>query len=387
MKPKLMIALNTAWNLVNFRAGLIRALVAAGYEVVAVAPDDEYSPKLAALGCRFVPLPMDNKGVNPGRDLLLLFRFVQVLRHERPDVYLGYTVKPNIYGSIAAHLLRIPVINNVAGLGTAFVKQNWLTKVVRALYMISLSRSAKVFFQNDEDRDMFITEGLVREELTGRLPGSGVDLERFSAVPLPSSIDGAQDKIRFLLIARMLREKGVAEYVEAARGLKNKFPNAKFCLLGFLDVQNPSAISREQMAEWVAEGVVNYLGSSDDVRKEIGVSDCVVLPSYYREGTPRSLLEAAAMGRPIITTDTIGCRDVVDDGLTGYLCDPRDAEDLAGKMVRFLEMSGDERVVMGLAGRAKIEQEFDERIVIDRYLEAITNVVPTRAAKQDRRDG
>lgn len=383
MKPKLMIALNTAWNLVNFRAGLIRALVAAGYDVVAVAPDDEYSPKIAALGCRFVPLPMDNKGVHPGRDLLLLLRFVQILRRERPDVFLGYTVKPNVYGSIAAHLLRIPVINNVAGLGTAFVKQNWLTKVVRALYMISLSRSAKVFFQNDEDREMFISGGLVREAVTGRLPGSGVDLERFSVVPLPSSGDSARNMVRLLLIARMIREKGVAEYVEAARALKNKYPNAEFCLLGFLDVQNPSAISREQMAEWVAEGVVSYLGASDDVRNEIAMGDCVVLPSCYREGTPRSLLEAAAMGRPIITTDAIGCRDVVDDGVNGYLCHPRDAEDLAGKMAEFLEMSSDARVAMGLAGRAKIEREFDENIVIDRYLEAISNVLPTRTAKEN----
>lgn len=374
MKPKVMIALNTAWNLVNFRAGLIRALVAAGYEVVAVAPDDEYSPKLAALGCRFVPLPMDNKGVNPGRDLLLLFQFLQVLRRERPDVFLGYTVKPNVYGSIAAHLLGIPVINNVAGLGTAFIKQNWLTKVVKTLYRVALFRSAKVFFQNDEDLELFVTSGLVKQQVTGRLPGSGVDLARFAVAPLPSAKADGQGVVRFLLIARMLREKGVAVYVEAGRLLREKFPNAEFCLLGFLDVQNPSAISREEMAEWVAEGVVNYLGSSDDVRKEIAMSDCVVLPSYYREGTPRSLLEAAAMGRPIITTDAIGCRDVVDNGVNGYLCNPRDAEDLADKMALILEMPMEKCVAMGLAGRSKIEREFDENIVINCYLEAISKV-------------
>lgn len=382
MKPKVMIALNTAWNLVNFRAGLIRALVAAGYEVVAVAPDDEYSPKLAALGCRFVPLPMDNKGVNPGRDLLLLFRFLKVLRRERPDVFLGYTVKPNVYGSIAAHLLGIPVINNVAGLGTAFIKQTWLTKVVRALYRVALFRSAKVFFQNDEDLELFVTSGLVKQQVTGRLPGSGVDLARFDVAPLPSAKVDGQGVVRFLLIARMLREKGIAVYVEAGRLLREKFPNAEFCLLGFLDVQNPSAISREEMAEWVAEGVVNYLGSSDDVRKEIAMADCVVLPSYYREGTPRSLLEAAAMGRPIITTDAIGCRDVVDNGVNGYLCNPRDAEDLADKMARFLEMSNEARVEMGLAGRAKIAREFDENIVIERYLDAICALLPENLANQ-----
>lgn len=383
MKPKVMIALNTAWNLVNFRAGLIRALIAAGYEVVAVAPDDEYSPRLAALGCRFVPLPMDNKGVNPGRDLLLLWRFVRLLVSERPDVFLGYTVKPNVYGSMAAHLLDIPVINNVAGLGTAFIKQNWLTKVVKTLYRVALLRSGKVFFQNEEDLDLFVATGLVKQQVTGRLPGSGVDLARFAVAPLPSFTGEGDGKVRFLLIARMLREKGIAVYVEAGRLLRDKFPNAEFCLLGFLDVQNPSAISREEMAAWVAEGAVSYLGSSDDVRKEIAMSDCVVLPSYYREGTPRSLLEAAAMGRPIITTDAIGCRDVVDDGVNGYLCHSRDEEDLAGKMAQFLEMSADARVAMGLAGRAKVEREFDEHLVIDRYLDAIANVLTTRAAKED----
>lgn len=366
MRPKVMISLNTAWNLVNFRAGLIRSLVAAGYEVVAVAPPDEYSPRLQALGCRFVPLPMDNKGTHPGRDMLLFWRFLQLMRKERPQVYLGYTVKPNVYGSLAAHALKIPVINNIAGLGAVFIQEGWLTRLVRLLYRLALFRSVKVFFQNGDDRALFVSGRLVSEAITDRLPGSGIDLTQFVPMPLPNKAP-----VRYLLIARMLWDKGVGEFVEAARILKKQGLQADFCLLGFLDVQNPGAISRDQMNEWADEGVVRYLGVSDNVREEIAQADCVVLPSYYREGTPRTLLEAAAMARPIVTTDAVGCREVVDDGVNGYLCKPRDATDLAAKMAEIFSLPPNEREAMGLRGREKVERDFDEKIVIKKYLEAI----------------
>lgn len=366
---KIVIALNAAWNLVNFRASLIRALVAAGYEVVAVAPPDNYAPRLAKLSCRYVPLSMDNKGTHPGRDLLLFWRFLQLMRKEKPSVYLGYTVKPNIYGSLAAHLLGIPVINNIAGLGTVFIQESWLTRLVRGLYRLTLSRSAKVFFQNNEDRALFVSRKLVSDADTDLLPGSGVDLDRFAPVSLPD-----KKPLRFLLIARMLWDKGVGEFVEAARILKKQGLDVEFCLLGFLDVQNLTAISRQQMDEWVGEGVIRYLGVSDNVVEEIELADCVVLPSY-REGMPRTLLEAAAMGRPIVATDAVGCREVVDNGINGYLCKPRDAVDLADKISKVVALSHAERTVMGLRGREKMEQEFDERIVIDKYLRAIKTIL------------
>ena len=362
---KIIISLNTAWNLVNFRSGLIRALVAAGHEVIAVAPEDRYAVGLKALGCRFVPLHMDNGGTNPIKDVLLTWRFLRMFAYERPDVYLGYTVKPNVYGSLAAHMLHIPVINNIAGLGAVFIKDSWLVRVVRWLYRAALKRSAKVFFQNDDDRQLFIDSGIVRAKVTDLLPGSGIDLKRFTP-----TFNDINIKFRFLLIARMLRDKGVGEYVEAAKLLRARWPQVEFCLLGFVDVQNPAAISRKEMDTWVAEGVVNYLGVSDDVRAEITTADCIVLPSY-REGTPRTLLEAAAMARPIITTDAVGCREVVDDGVNGYLCKVRDAGDLAEKMERMLSLSKEQRVKMGMRGRAKMEAEFDEQIVIKKYLTAI----------------
>ena len=370
-KPRVLIALNTAWNLVNFRASLISAFIQAGYEVIAVAPQDNYVEQVKALGCQYFPLPMDNQGTHPGRDLLLLWRFYRLLRRNRPDVFLGYTVKPNIYGSIAAHLLGIPVVNNIAGLGTVFIKDGWVTRLVRVLYRFALSRSKHVFFQNDDDRSLFIKGRLVDPEITDRVPGSGINLRHFLSIEMPRS----ESPIRFLLIARMLWDKGVGEYVEAAKLLMSRNVSAEFCLLGFLDAKNPAAISRDQMDEWVKSGFVTYLGETDDVRPHIATATCVVLPSFYREGVPRTLLEAAAMGRPIITTDAVGCREVLENGMSGYLCKPRDASDLAEKMELFISLSPEQRAEMGGLGREKMEREFDEKIVINKYLQVVKNYI------------
>ena len=272
--------------------------------------------------------------------------------------------------------MGVEVINNIAGLGAVFVTNNWLTKLVRGLYRVALSRSNKVFFQNDDDRQLFVLGGLVAEEVADRLPGSGIDLEQFQPSPLPES-----RSVRFLLIARMLWDKGVGEFVQAARMLKQRGVDAECSLLGFLDVRNPAAISRKQMDDWVAEGVVRYLGVSDNVREEIARAHCVVLPSFYREGTPRALLEAAAMARPIVTSDSVGCRDVVDDGVNGYLCKPKDAADLAEKMERIVALSPAERAAMGLRSREKAEREFDEQIVVKKYLEAIELALARRASR------
>lgn len=369
MGGKIIISVNAAWNIWNFRAGLIRAMVDAGYDVVAVAPDDEYSSRLQSLGCRFIPLPMDNKGTHPLRDGILFLRYWRIMALQKPDAYLGFTVKPNVYGSVAAHLVGVPVINNIAGLGVVFSRGGWLNRLVRRLYKVALDRSKRVFFQNAEDLEIFVSDGLVSQSVCDRLPGSGVDLERFSVSPLPSG-----SNVRFLLVARMLWEKGVGEYVEAARILKDRGVQAEFGLLGSVDVQNPAAISRAQMEAWVEEGVVSYLGVSDNVADVIRDVDCVVLPSYYREGTPRCLLEAAAMGRPIVASDSVGCRDVVDHEVNGYLCRPRDAEDLADKLTLIAELSAAERTRMGLCGRAKVERQFDEKVVIAKYISALKTV-------------
>lgn len=377
--PKIILSINTSWNIVNFRRGLVRALRDRGFEVVALSPDDPYAGRLAELGCRHVPLAMDNKGTNPVRDAGLFLRYLAALRRERPAVYLGWTIKPNVYGSMAAHVLGVPVINNVSGLGTAFLSSGRLNRVVRVLYARAFARSRRVFFQNRDDEALFIASRLLRPEQAGVLPGSGIDLQHFAPAPPVTREAGAGPV--FLLVARMLWDKGVAEFVEAARRIRLYHPEARFQLLGFLDVPNPAAIPRSVVEAWIAEGVIEYLGVAEDVRPHLASVDCVVLPSYYREGVPRSLIEAASMGKPVITTDWSGCREVVDDGINGYLCRPRDAADLAEKLLAFSQLPQSARHEMGRQSRLKAEREFSEQIIIDAYLAQIDRVIASSPAR------
>ena len=378
MPKKILINVNSAWNLLNFRAGLISELVNLGYEVVAVAPADQYVLKLELLGCRFMNLEMDNQGTNPIRDLLLLWRYLRLLKVEKPDLCLFYTVKPNVFGSLASSIYGTPYINNVTGLGAVFIGGGRLKCVVSTLYKIAFKNSSKVFFQNKDDLNLFREKRLISHQSTDVLPGSGINLNYFS--PKENAAGSfISSTFTFLLIARMMKDKGVIEYVNAAQLLKESGVKAEFCLLGFLDIQNPAAISTEQMQAWTALGFVKYLGASDDVRVHIAQADCVVLPSY-REGVPRSLLEAAAMAKPIVTTNVVGCKEVVVDGENGMLCEAKNSIDLASKMKKMLLLSEDQRRLMGEKGRAKMEQEFDEKIVIQKYLQAIDVVLRVKQA-------
>jgi glycosyltransferase involved in cell wall biosynthesis len=357
----------------------VKALLNRGYKVIALAPDDSYSARVRELGCGFVHIPIDNNGTNPWRDLLLLVRYFRILRALRPAAFLGYTVKPNVYGSIAAHALGIPVINNIAGLGAAFISETYVTAIVRWLYKFSLKRSHRVFFQNAEDQQFFLALGIVQKNRSALLPGSGLNLSRYQARP-PAPFGNRP--FRFLLVGRLLKDKGLEEYAAAARQLQARFANVECQLLGFPDPANANSVSMERVRAWESEGLLRYLGKTDDVRPFLDQADCVVLPSY-REGVPRALLEAAAMARPIVATDVVGCRDAVDDGSNGYLCRARDTADLAAKMAQVLTLAPDDRLAMGAAGRAKVEREYDEQIVINKYLHALNMLqtpVPVKTA-------
>ncbi len=375
---KILISINTAWNLLNFRSGLILELISMGFEVICLAPKDKYVTELELLGCSFVHLEMDNQGTHPVRDFLLLWRYWRLLKTEKPDLCLLYTVKPNVYGSLASTICGIPFINNVSGLGAVFIQGGWLRCLVSLLYKLAFRNSNQIFFQNRDDLSLFHENKLVKIELTDVLPGSGINLHRFTPV---DDVDRKprNSPFRFLLIARMLKDKGVIEFVNAAQLLKELGVKVDFYLLGFLDVQNPAAISSELMKEWTDQGFVKYLGPSDDVREHIALADCIVLPSY-REGTPRSLLEAAAMSKPIITTNVVGCKEVVEHGVNGFLCEVKNAQDLALKMKEMLFLSEDQRKLMGQNGRIKMEKEFDEKIVIQKYLKAIDLVLSEQPA-------
>jgi glycosyltransferase involved in cell wall biosynthesis len=364
-----VIAANSSWNLVNFRENIIVALQQRGFRVVAIAPLDAHSPRLAERGMEYYPLDFRSAGISPLSDARLFLKYLALLRAIRPALFLGFTIKPNVYGSIAARLLRIPVINNVSGLGTAFIKQNVITRVVTRLYRQAFRRSATVFFQNHEDRDQFIEAGMVAADRTRLLPGSGVDLDRFTPTPLPEG-----QPFCFLLIARLLWDKGVQEFIDAARIVKRHYPDAKFQILGSADVDNRTAVPRGMLDSWIAEDLIEHLGETDDVRPFIAGCDCVVLPSY-REGLPRSLLEASAMARPIVATDVPGVRDVVDDGVTGLLCQARSGPSLGAAMLKMMAMGAPDRRAMGLAGRSRVERHFSIGEVTRLYLAAIADAL------------
>jgi glycosyltransferase involved in cell wall biosynthesis len=293
-------------------------------------------------------------------------RLSEIYREINPDLILHYTIKPVLYGSMAAEKLGIPFINNITGLGTAFIKSNWITWLVKRLYRLSQKNANHVFFQNDDDREFFSREKLIPEGVPQEvIPGTGIDTDHFQISPYPE-----KNPVIFLLIARMLWDKGVGEFVEAARQIKSAFSDVRFQLLGFLGVSNRTAISHQQIQVWEVQGIIEYLGETDDVRPFIVDADCIVLPSY-REGLPRTLLEAGSMGRPIIATDVTGCRDVVEHGVNGYLCRARDANDLAEKMKDMIILSTNERQQMGLKGREKMEQNFDEKIVVQKIVDRI----------------
>ncbi|MFD2785069.1 glycosyltransferase family 4 protein [Hymenobacter rubripertinctus] len=374
---RVAIVINTSWNIWNFRRSLVKALQAAGHEVLAIAPPDAYSARLETeLGCRFVPIPMENKGTNPVKDAALTRRFYQIYRRERPDVVLQYTIKPNIYGTIAARLAGIPSVNNVSGLGTVFIVKNLVSKVALGLYRFAFQFPKRVFFQNDDDRQLFLQHGLVAPAITDLLPGSGVDINRFR--PAPAFRRNAP--FTFLMIARVLYEKGVEEYFEAARLVREAVPGTRVQLLGGVDESGGVGVKRAVFEQWLQAGNVEYLGTSDDVAALLREADCVVLPSY-REGTPKTLLEAAAMGKPIVTTDVPGCRETVVDGHNGLLCQVRDAADLAAKMLQILRLPDAGLEQMGRAGRHLAETKFDEQIVLNKYLAVVEHLTTNRSGR------
>ncbi len=365
------MTVNAAWNIWNFRRPLVEALIADGHSVTILAPKDDAVNQLEALGCCVRHLDMDVKGVNPIGSLALMRQFRKLFRELRPDVILSFTIKNNIFGAFVAKWVGIPFVPNVTGLGTAFLSGGLLERVAMTLYKYAFRKLPIVFFQNDDDRALFLSRGLVTEGQACLLPGSGIDLERFAATPYPT----ADEAPVFLMIARLLRDKGVLEYLEAARRVKAAHPTARFQLLGATDTMNRTAISRDEMRTWEDEGFIEYLGTTEDVRPVIATSHCVVLPSY-REGAPRTLIEAAAMARPLIATDVPGCRAVVQDGVTGFLCEVRSGSSLAAACARFLGSEPGARAAMGQAGRVKMEREFDLALVIDAYRAALRDLTP-----------
>lgn len=365
-----LVSANSLWNILNFRGRLLERLSEAGYAVAVAAPSAAGSEGWPADRGTHHEVRISSEGLNPGRDLLLVSAYVRLLRRLRPQIYLSFTAKPNIYGALAAGLVGVPAIPNVSGLGTAFIRGGALQRLISLMYRVAFRRSPVVFFQNAEDRDLFVGKKLVRMSQARLLPGSGVDLVRFQPPSQPRAESGG---CTFLFVGRLLGDKGVRELVEAARLVRAVEPLATFQLLGFAGAANRTAIREEELEGWERGGLIQYLGAADDVRPFLTAADAVVLPSY-REGLPRSLLEAAAMARPLIATDVPGNREVVVHGTNGLLCEVRSASSLADALLRFIRLAPAEKRRMGEASRRLAEERFSEEKVIAAYLEAIREV-------------
>ena len=366
-KLHLCLVSNTAWAIYTFRLGLLRSLLESGVRVTVIAPYDDTVAAMEGLGATHVDVPLASKSVNPLDDLHTFYALWRAYRKLKPDLIFHYTIKPNIYGSLAAMLARVKSIAVTTGLGYVFLQQSRTAKVAKLLYRLAFRFPREVWFLNSDDRATFIDQGLLAHpERAVLLQGEGIDLTQFQFTPLETN----KEHFDFLLIGRLLWDKGVGEYVEAARRLKAQYPHARFRVLGPVGTANPSAIPRSALDNWIKEGTIEWLGETSDVRPYIAQADCVVLPSY-REGMPRTLLEASAMGRPIVASRVPGCQDVVEDGVTGLLCTARSADQLAIAMARMLEMTVEQRSLMGSAGCERMQGKFDERAIVALYFATV----------------
>ena len=348
-------------TLYAFRRELIERLVGLGHRVVLSLPADEQNAYFRKLGCEIIETPMSRRGLNPAEDLKLLAKYRRIMRDVKPDIIFSYTSKPDIYGSMASSALGLRQICNITGRGNALAYENLLAVTLRALYRASIRKCYKVFFQNADDRDYFVRYHIVKDNWA-IIPGSGVNLEQHALTPMPD--DG---EIRFPYVGRIMGVKGIDQLLDCAVAVRRKHPEARFCLAGFVEQER----YKEKLEEYQAGGYIEYLGFQKDIDVWLRRCHCVILPSHGGEGVPNAVLEAAATGRACIVSNVPGSRDAVEDGVTGYIFEPRNSADLIDKAERFLALTKEEREQMGLAGHEKAAREFDREIVIRAYLDEV----------------
>jgi glycosyltransferase involved in cell wall biosynthesis len=369
---KIILVSNTSWYLYNFRLSIIKLFIEQGFEVICIGNYDEYSEKLKQNGAKFIKSSLENKGKNPINDYRYFSFLFKVYKQLNPAFIFHYTIKPNIYGSMAAKKAGIPSIAIVSGAGHAFKKENLLNNVARKLYTKAATSCDEMWFVNKEDQQLFKEQKITRFVKTKVLPGEGINTDIFKRDEIyPAN----NSKFTFLLSGRMLWDKGIGIYVEAARIIKKKYPDTKFQLLGFIDNLSPSAINKEQIDAWVKENIIEYLGSTDNVKSFLNKINCFVLPSYYKEGVPKSLLEAASLEIPLIATDNVGCREVVTDGYNGFLCKIKDCNSLAEKMELMINMPKKDLITMGVNSRKKVMAQFHENLVLNYYKEVLNRLL------------
>ncbi|EEG77498.1 glycosyltransferase family 4 protein [Dethiobacter alkaliphilus] len=364
MGKRILILSNHFITLYNFRKEMIQKLNEKGHEVFISMPRSDDNKFFTDIGCKIIETPVERRGINPVKDIRLVLKYIRIMKAVKPDIIFSYTIKPNIYGSIASNITKNKHVNNITGTGGTFLKRNFVSEVAKLLYRFSIKKSYKVFFQNSGDKDLFVKNNMVKDNYA-MLPGSGVNLGQFKVSVLPSN-----DEINFIFMGRVMELKGIDQYLETARVVKDEYPNTNFYIAGFIEEEKYKLI----IDEYNSKGIIDYIGFQKDIKSWIEMCHCTILPSHGGEGVPNVLLESAAMGRVCIASKINGSKDVIDDGVTGYLFNTRSSDDLIDKVKRFLNLKFEEKIQMGLAGRAKVEREFDRQIVIDAYLDEINKL-------------
>lgn len=364
MSNNVLILSNSIGGLLSFRKEVVKAICDAGYKVFISTPDDNaMADYFRGIGCDIIVTQFDRRGVNPLADFKLMLAYRKLLKRLKPVAVLTYTIKPNIYGGMAARLCRVPQMANVTGLGDAVENGGWMQKLTVTLYKMGLGKARRIFFQNESNRNFGIRVGIA-DDSSILLPGSGVNLQQHTYQEYPAD----EGMVRFLYIGRLLKDKGAEEFFEAAKVIKTKYPQTEFQIVG-----NVEGDYQKQLDELVAAGTVQFLGPQADVRPFIGAVECTIMPSYH-EGMSNVNLESAANGRPVITTNVPGCKETVDDGKTGFLCEAKSAKSLIGAVERFIALPYAQKALMGREGRKKVEREFDRQIVVDAYLNEIEKI-------------
>ena len=359
---RVLIVANADIGLYKFRKELLEELVK-NNEVYIALPKGEFYNELVAIGCRYIVTELDRHGTNPIKEFKVVSLYKRIIKEVKPDIVFTYTIKPNVYAGMACASLNVPYVANVTGLGTAVENPGLMQFVTVNLYRFGLKKAQKVFFQNTENRDFMISKGVVKGAYD-MLPGSGVNLNNYTVSEYPNS-----DTVDFVFVSRIMKEKGIDQYLDAAKEIRNRHPETRFHICGFCE-----QAYEDELKKLNEDGTIIYHGLVKDMVAIYRQMSCTIHPTYYPEGLSNVLLESAASGRPIITTNRSGCREVVDDGVNGYGVEEKNSQDLIEKIEMFLSKSVEERKQMGLAGRAKVEKEFNRQIVIDKYFEEMKRI-------------
>ncbi|PHD24446.1 glycosyltransferase family 4 protein [Bacillus wiedmannii] len=366
MSKKVLLLGNHGFAIYNFRKELIQELLKKGYEVYISLPKDEKVDKMVEWGCKFIETNVDRRGTNPITDFKLVLHYMELLKEVKPDVVLTYTIKPNLYGGLACRMLNIPCINNITGLGSGFSKGLLLKTFLSTLYKVSLKKSHCVFFQNTEDMRTIVERGIIKGDYE-LIPGSGVNLEEYKFKDFPN-----KDTVTFIFIGRIMRDKGIDQYLEAAKIIKKKYPNTQFNVIGFVEKTQPHY--NDMINQLENEGYITYLGYQSDVKPFVKEAHCLIQPSHGGEGLSNVLLEAAATGRALIASNIPGCRETISEGENGYIFEAKNTNSLVEKIESFIHLTHIERKQMGTSSREKIEKEFDRNIVVKAYMNKVKQI-------------